>query len=241
MVVQSLTRPYLISTPTALLLIFFFLLVPFYIFIPQLMPRRTLHVPEITLDRFFPLQPAWALIYGSLYLFMILLPVFVVRQEEHLRRTILAYLFIWIIAYICFLFYPTVAPRPINVTGEGFAVWGLRFLYSADPPYNCFPSLHVAHSLVSALTCYRVHRGVGIVGIVCALMIGVSTLFTKQHYALDVVAGILLAFVAYAIFLRTSPGTISDHDRRVAPLLAISVIGFVSVIAVGFWIAYQVS
>jgi hypothetical protein len=45
---------------------------------------------------------------------------------------------------------------------------GLRFLYSSDPPYNCFPSLHAAHSFVSALTCYRVHRGVGIAAVLGA-------------------------------------------------------------------------
>src|SRR3989442_76596 len=54
---------------------------PFYIFIAELMPGRTLHVPELALDRVVPLQPTWALVYGSLYLFVIMLPVFVVRQE----------------------------------------------------------------------------------------------------------------------------------------------------------------
>ena len=82
---------------------------------------------------------------------------------------------------MCFLLYPTMAPRPANVIGEGFVPWSLRFLYSADSPYNCSPSLHVAHSFVSALPCYRLHRSVGIAAGVCASLIGVSTLFTKQH------------------------------------------------------------
>lgn len=56
------------------------------------------------------------------------------------------------------------------MVGEGFAVWGLRALYRADPPCNCFPSLHVAHSFVSAL-------------------VAMSTVFIKQHYVLDVIAG----------------------------------------------------
>ena len=109
---------------------------------------RPQYVPELALDRIVPLKPGWALVCGSLYLFLILLPVFVVRQQEHIRRTVLAYLLVWIAAYICFLVYPTKAPRPVGVPGEGFMAWGLRFLYQADPPYNCFPSLHVAHSFV---------------------------------------------------------------------------------------------
>lgn len=92
-------------------------------------------------------------------------------------------------ARIPFLVYPTVAPRPASVVGDGFAVWGLRFLYSADLPYTCFPSLHVAHAFVSALTCYRLHRAVGIAAVICAVLVALSTLFTKQHYVADVIPG----------------------------------------------------
>jgi SH3-like domain-containing protein len=148
-----------------------FLLVPFYIVIAGRVSSGTLHAPELPWDRALPLQPTWALVYGSLYAFLIALPVFVVRQEEHIRRTFRAYLAVWIAAYVCFLVYPTVAPRPAEVTGEGFAVWGLRSLYGADPPYNCFPSLHVAHSFVSALTCYRLHRQLGLAALGCASLV----------------------------------------------------------------------
>jgi len=238
MVAQSLTRPYRVTIPMVVLV----LLVPFYIFIAELMPGRTLHVPELALDRVVPLQPTWALVYGSLYLFLILLPVFVVRQEEHIHRTVLAYLMVWITAYVCFLVYPTVAPRPARVIGEGFVVWGLRFLYSADPPYNCFPSVHVAHSFVSALTCYRVHRRVGIAGTLCALFVGLSTLYTKQHYVLDVIAGLFLACVAYVLFLRNYPRErIPELDRRLAPVFALGTIGILGLGVACFWVAYQVS
>jgi membrane-associated phospholipid phosphatase len=218
------------------------LLVPFYIFIATLMPGRAMHVPEVAWDRVLPLQPAWALVYGSLYLFLILLPVLIVRQQEQIRRTFRAFLMVWTVAYVCFLVYPTMAPRPVEVMGDGFVVWSLQFLYSADPPYNCFPSLHVAHSFVSALACWRVHRGVGIAAGVCASLIGVSTLFTKQHYILDVIAGILLACVAYVVFLRNSPREeVPELDRRAAPALAISIIGVVALAFACYWVAYQVS
>jgi len=133
-----------------------------------------------------------------------------------------------------------VASRPAEVIGNGFAVWCLRFLYELDPPYNCFPSLHVAHSFVSALTCYRVNRGVGIAGAICAVLVGISTLFTKQHYILDVIAGILLAWAAYAIFLRRYPRSeVPDLERRLAPAFALCIIGIVVLALAGFWIAYR--
>lgn len=236
-VVESLKRPYPVSIPMILLVS----LVPFYIFIGETMPGRALHKPELPLDRMLPVQPMWALIYGVLYLFLIALPVFVVRQPEQIRRTVLAYLMIWLTAYVIFLTWPTVAPRPVAVMGHGFIAWGLRFLYDADPPYNCFPSLHVAHSFVSAWTCIRVHRGVGIAAMLAASLVGLSTLFTKQHYVLDVVAGVALAYAAYVVFLRPYRDEVPELDRRLAPFLATGLIGILGIVLAGCWVVYSLT
>lgn len=217
------------------------MLVPVYLFIPQLASGRTVHVPALSLDYRIPQQPAWVLVYGSLYLFLILLPVFVVRQEELIRRTVYAYLTIWLTAYVCFYLYPTAAPRADDIVpGEGFLAWGLRSLYASDPPYNCLPSLHVAHSFVSALASGRVHRSLGVIASVCAFVVGLSTLFTRQHYILDVVTGIALASVAYAIFLRgTRRDEVPELDRKVAPALALVVIALV-VAGIGcYWVLFR--
>lgn len=218
------------------------LLVPCYLFIGNRAALETVHAPVLPWDGAVPLQPMWALIYGALYMFLIVLPVFVVREEQHIRRTFWAYLAVWVTAYVCFLVYPTVAPRPPGVVGDGFAVWGLRFLYDADPPYNCFPSLHVAHSFVSALTCYGVNRRLSLSALVCATLVAVSTLFTKQHYIADVIAGIVLAFAAYAMILRGYPRrNVPDLERRLAPVLALGLLAVVGLGVVGFWIAYKLS
>lgn len=237
MIAESFRRPYPVTLPMVVLL----LLVPFYIFIPALMPGRTLHVPELALDRMLPLQPVWALIYGAVYVFLILLPLFVVRREPQIRRTLYAYLLVWITSYVVFILYPTVASRPGEVVaGEGFAVWGLNALYSSDPPYNCFPSIHVAHSFVSALTCRRVHRRLGNLALVCATLVGLSTLFTKQHYVADVVAGVALAVLADALFLRRfRADDVPELDHELAPALALVTIGIVAAGVAGFWVLYQ--
>lgn len=150
---------------------------------------------------------------------------------------------VWVTAYVFFfVVYPTSAPRPGKVDGEGFAVWGLRALYSADPPYNCFPSLHVAHSFVSALASARVHRRLGVVAITAATLVAVSTLFTKQHYVLDVVAGGLMAGLAYAIFPRRyASNRIPELDRRAAPALALCVGAVVAVALAAAWLVYLTS
>ena len=215
-------------------------LVPFYLVIAGRARGGAVHAPELALDRLLPLAPIGALIYGALYAFLIVLPVFVVQQNEMIRRTVWAYLTVWSAAYTCFLLYPTIAPRPDKVTGDGFAVWGLQFLYDADPPYNCFPSIHVAHSFVSALACHRVHRTVGLAAMSCASLVAIATLLTKQHYIADVIGGIVLAVAAHAVWLRSYPrANIPELDRRLAPVFALCVSGIVCLGVAYFWVAYQ--
>lgn len=215
-------------------------LVPLYIVIGELTRGRPTYSPEVALDRTLSLQPSWMLVYGSLGL-VVLLPLFVVRQQELVRRAMQAYLTVMIVSYVGFLLYPTAAPRPAQVFGDGFGAWSLRLAYSLDPPYGCFPSLHVAYSFVAALTCYRVHRGVGAAAGLWAALIGVSTLYTKQHYVVDVIAGTLAAYVAYVLILHRYPReAVAESERRRAPVRALSAIGIYAVIVTGLWVAYEI-
>jgi membrane-associated phospholipid phosphatase len=171
---------------------------------------------------------------------LILLPVVVVRPEKLFKRTLQAYVMMMVIAYAGFLLYPTIAPRPANVNAEGFFAWCLRLTYSLDTRYNCFPSLHVANSFVSALACYRVHKKVGIAAMLWSALIAVSTLFTKQHYVVDVIGGTMMALLAYVVFLRSFPReAIEDSYRRQAPRRALAAVAMYGGMLSVFWILYQ--
>ena len=233
-----LTRPQPVTVPMVLL----FSIVPVYLYIGHaLIPGRELHMPELALDRALPLWPAWSVVYGSLFL-AALLPVFVVHQQELVRRTLRAFLFIWLFAYVCFLLYPTVTSRPTVVTGDDFFSWVLRGIYGSDIRYNCFPSLHVAQCFLAASICYRVHRGVGVVAVIWASFVGISTLYTKQHYVADVIAGMFLACVAYVMFVRSYPREdVPERERRLAPFLALGAAGLYGLFVTGFWLVYAIS
>jgi membrane-associated phospholipid phosphatase len=236
-VVQLMTRPQPVTIPMVAL----FSIVPFYLVIGVWVAGGIVHVPELALDRVVPVQPAWSVIYGSLFC-AALLPVFVVHQQELVRRTILAFLMIWLVSYACFLAYPTIGPRPARVIGEGFFPWALRAIYSSDARYNCLPSLHVAQCFLAALACYRVHRGVGVVAGVWALLVGMSTLYTKQHYFLDVIGGMFLAYAAYVIVLRSYPReAVPERERRLAPALAMLAFGVYGLMLVGLWFIYAIN
>jgi membrane-associated phospholipid phosphatase len=216
-----------------------FAIVPLYIFIGEnAIPGRTVHAPEIALDRALPLVAPWSIVYGSLFL-AVLLPVFVVHQQELVRRTIAAYLAAWVVSLAVFLAWPTVAPRHAQLVGGGFAEWALHAIWASDVRYNCFPSLHVAQSFLAAFACHRVHRGVGAAAFVWASLVGISTLYTKQHYFLDVIAGALLAGAAYGIFIRGFPREATPAlERRMAPVLAAGAFATYGAVVGAFLVLY---
>jgi len=207
---------------------------PGYHVVVALNRGRTVFMPELALDRAISVQPAWMLAYGSVWIFAFL-PIFVVSDPALRRRFMLAALTVIGAAYVGFLACPTVLPRP-EIVGAGFFAKSLAVNYSLDPPYNCFPSLHVAWAFVAALTCHRVHRGVGLVALAWAAIIGVSTLYTKQHYVVDVVAGAGIAWAACLLWLRGYPReAIADADRRLAPRRAMRAVWLYAALVISLW------
>lgn len=80
----------------------------------------------------------------------------------------------------------------------------------------------------------------GIAALVRASLVGLSTLFTKQHYVLDVIAGVLMAAAAYAIFVRPQArDQVPEFDRRVAPVFALGILGCAGIGLAGYWIVYR--
>lgn len=92
-----------------------------------------------------------------------------------------------------FVLYPTVYPRPMGPSGHAI----MDIVWKADAPANAFPSLHVAISFYLAFALGRMgRRTVGAILLAWAAVISVSTMTVKQHYALDSLAAITIAFLA---------------------------------------------
>ena len=236
---ELLTRPYPMSAAVLIPTAVWALLLPGYLVIQVYVHRGALHRPALALDRALPVLPSWTLVYGSLYL-ALFLPMVVVRTKEHLRRTLWAFVMLWVVGCIGWLSYPTTLPRPASAAiGGGFFAWCLRIAYGMDDPYNCFPSLHVAQVFLAAFTCHLVSRGLGRAAMVWASLVAVSTLFTKQHYVVDVVAGILLAYAAYFVFLRRHPrAAVPQLDVRIVPVVVGGFAGLHALLIAGFGVAY---
>ncbi len=79
---------------------------------------------------------------------------------------------------------------------QAYSVW------AGDTTFNCFPSLHAAVSTICFYTWFRyskvrpngVTKAVSVLTFLIAVGVILSTLFLKQHYVADEIAGILLAW-----------------------------------------------
>jgi membrane-associated phospholipid phosphatase len=152
--------------------------------------------PETAIDRWIPLCVEWIWPYLSYYPGCFL-PVLLLTRMGNLRRIALAYAVQFGVAFACFYAIPMRMGQPDVSAGRGAAWDALRWLYRIDPGYNIFPSLHTANAAMIACAFMRLHpRALGPAAAVWALAIALSTVLVKQHYALDVLAGLALAWLA---------------------------------------------
>lgn len=150
---------------------------------------------ETRLDAYIPFVPEFIFPYLFYYPWL-LMPLFVLRTRESFFRSIAAFSLMQIVAQIIFVLFPSHMVRPI-VTSQGFASDLVRMLYRLDLGWNLFPSLHVAHAVIVALIFCRYGRKWALPVSLVSALIALSTVLVKQHYAIDIPGGVLLAGLCF--------------------------------------------
>ena len=155
------------------------------------------------MDKLVPFNKYFILPYVSWYIFIAIFSAILCMLDKERYLKLLITLNIGMITcYIIYYFYPTYVPRPM-VTGTDFFSNLVLNLYEADNPYNCFPSIHVLNSVLIALHIYESEKVTKFTKTICVIIsvsIILSTMFIKQHYFADVVAGITFACILYFSF-----------------------------------------
>jgi membrane-associated phospholipid phosphatase len=170
-----------------------------------------------------------------------LLPLFVVRCRRLFRRTALAYGVAIAVSLICFTAIPITAARLRPVTAmlelTKASDWAVSVLYSLDPPYNLFPSLHVSIAVLAAFSAWKAARLYGTVALSCLAFVIASTCTVKQHVVLDAVGGIVLGALAGALILwpyRPSDGLPPAYSWRGPSIYLV----FLALVYTGFYLTY---
>ncbi|MCQ6557528.1 phosphatase PAP2 family protein [Paenibacillus mendelii] len=171
------------------------------------------------LDERIPFVPAFIIPYVIWYPFIItMLIVLFLKNRRTYYRTLLTLCLGLITCYIIYYFYQTTVGRPI-ITENGPLYGLVKLIYATDRPYNCFPSIHVFTSylmLKGMSDCANWSRTARLGSTVISWTIIVSTLFVKQHVWLDIVGGIVVAEVLYAVVRKW----IIISEKRIPPAIS---------------------
>jgi membrane-associated phospholipid phosphatase len=165
-------------------------------------PSGQLHSLATPFDAVVPFVPLFAIPYLLFLPFLLVTFLLLgftnwVRFRELAIATILTF----VAADLCFLYFQTVVTRPV-VSGDDLGSQLVRFVYAHDQPYNDFPSLHTAGSLLCTFAYFRWRRVYGFLSLPLVLAIIASTVLIRQHVLADVAGGLALAWVTYGIARR---------------------------------------
>ena len=149
-----------------------------------------------------PLVPAMIVPYWSIDLLFIA-SFFFCRDDRELLTLSLRLAMAQLVAALFFMLFPVrlAYPRP---EVSGFFGTLVDLTHSADMPFNCAPSLHVATTVILAAVFLPRLRGLARYSISAWLALVVaSTLLTWQHHVLDIVTGAVLGLGCLWVFPKT--------------------------------------
>ena len=125
-------------------------------------------------------------------------------RYEGARRVTFAMMVAFYLCYATFLLFPVAGPRYTfaladnAATRTAIAQLTQRLLDDGAAWGTAFPSSHVAVSLVAAGATLREWRPLWVVLMVAAVLLALATVYGQFHYAVDAVAGAVLAAAVVA-------------------------------------------
>lgn len=175
--------------------------------------------PKISvIDDAIPLIAPFVVIYVFSYIFWICGPIAAsLTSKRNFANYIIGLSAAYIIGFLIFAFFPTYMDRTAEglmqaVSKPGFFNHLLSIVYSSDGSemaFNLFPSYHC---LISSY-CYlgirkqdEISTGYKTYTLIMTILICMSTVFTKQHYIIDIFGGLAISILCYCIVEKINPG-----------------------------------
>jgi membrane-associated phospholipid phosphatase len=181
--------------------------------------------PKLPFDS-FPVSPIWVLPYVSCYLLWVAGFAWIFfKAEDHAFHSFLsACILTFSMGALTFLLFPTYVPAAV-LEGNDLFTNVLRFIHEEWGRYAALPSGHVYITTLLALFFSRWYPRSKPIWMVILVIVSFSTLFTAQHYILDVLGGYLVAMVGYYFGLwwagtdQRQRQSSKQQDKRVASSL----------------------
>lgn len=119
-------------------------------------------------------------------------------RRKNFNRTILLFALMIVVGGIIQLMIPAKSPLPLEM---GYIHKWIHNNFFHDP-YVCFPSMHVALAALPTFLLLDKYKTIAVRIIIISflLLICISTVTLKEHFIVDIVAGMLLASFFYLLF-----------------------------------------
>jgi membrane-associated phospholipid phosphatase len=116
------------------------------------------------------------------------------KMDEGLYRAFITSLIVVMLAsYAVYILYPTYIVRP-SLEGNDWLTRLVGLLYENDRVNNAFPSGHTYNTILIALFWWRWYPRQRWLWAMIALVVLLSTLFTRQHNTPDLIGGMAFAY-----------------------------------------------
>lgn len=172
-----------------------------YLLTENLIPAESCHVIHCWLDDVIPFCEVflipyvfWYFLVGGSVLYFLLYNV------DSFKKLQIFLIITQVVAMAIYIFYPNRQDlRPTDFPRDNFLTHCIAFLYTVDTNTGVCPSLHVAYSLGIASAWLKEKTASvpwKIFVVIAAILICLSTMFIKQHSAVDAFAALLVCILA---------------------------------------------
>jgi len=174
-----------------------------YFLTENLIPAESCRPVHMWLDDVIPFCEWFIIPYVGWYLLVVFsLLYFLLYDVESFKRLQIFIIVTQVVAMACYILFPTRQDlRPEVFPRENLLTWGVGLLYRFDTNTGVCPSLHVAYSIGIASVWLKTKARawwktfvVVAVGLIC-----LSTMFIKQHSAVDFFAALPVCLLAEVI------------------------------------------
>ena len=154
------------------------------------------------LDKILPFRTEWIIVYVLAYIQWAIGLIAAAKERKGLCYRILGgEIFAKLLCLMCFLLLPATISRP-EILGD--APWDklTGLIYAIDTPDCLFPSIHCLESYIcfrAAMLSERLPRWYTWVTGIFSIMVFASTVLVKQHFLVDIVAGIIVGEIGLQV------------------------------------------
>jgi len=175
-----------------------------YFLTENLIPAENCHPVHSVLDDIIPFNELFVVPYVFWYaLIVISLVYFALYDPDGFKKLMTFIIVTQITAMVIYIIYPTRQDlRPETFPRDNILTQIMGLIYSFDTNTGVCPSLHVAYSIGIASAWLKDKYAKGYIKtavVICCILICLSTMFVKQHSAVDFFAALPVCLLAEVI------------------------------------------